>query len=229
MTKKREPQAPRVRPSAVWVNGAEQAAPYPSSPLAVLTSLTLLERVSECDEGSWDRFYAEYSRLIRRYLGAMGFSRDEECRQIIQDVMVFFFESKVRRYDPKRGRFHSYLYGVTRNKAYEWRRRNIARDRLEPFDDTSETKRLDDKDPAPALVRRLEQAERLDRLLKKLEQDGSCNPIHLQAFLLWVVDGCKAEEVARQLGIKENNLYQIKSRIGMRLRQLYEQEVKDGA
>lgn len=56
------------------------------------TQKTLLERVQNGDEISWDEFYRRYTPIIRAAGKGAGFN-DAECCDLVQAVMLKFFSS----------------------------------------------------------------------------------------------------------------------------------------
>ena len=56
------------------------------------TQKTLLERVQNGDEISWDEFYRRYTPVIRAAGKGAGFN-DAECGDLIQTVMLKFFSN----------------------------------------------------------------------------------------------------------------------------------------
>lgn len=112
--------------------------------MAWTTRKSLIERVLDGDEESWDTFYASYSRLIYAIGDRSGLS-PEDCQDMIQDVMRTIFSSRDRfRYDSSAGKFRSYLTGIVKHKVGDlYRSRKGRLLEMEP------EKNDEPKDPRP--------------------------------------------------------------------------------
>lgn len=86
------------------------------------TRLSLLSRVRNTnDHAAWAEFEATYRDLLLRYCRRCGLSAAdaEDVRQI---VLLRLVRALPRfRYDPAAGRFHDWLYRVTRNAIADFR------------------------------------------------------------------------------------------------------------
>ena len=77
--------------------------------MSFTTDVSFLEKISDGDEVSWEKFKEIYSPLIR-YCGHEWGLNAVETDELVQDVMVsFFMGSKTFRYDRSKGKFRSYL------------------------------------------------------------------------------------------------------------------------
>ena len=86
--------------------------------MSLTTNITLLEKITDGDEISWNKFYEIYSPLIRTS-GEQWHLNESECDELVQDVMVNFFKrAKTFRYDRSRGSFRSYLRTIARNSTF---------------------------------------------------------------------------------------------------------------
>lgn len=82
------------------------------------TDLTLLEKIVEGDEISWNRFSEIYSPLIRMCGKDWGLG-EEECDELLQEVLLSFFKaSRGFRYDKSKGKFRNYLRTAVRNQTF---------------------------------------------------------------------------------------------------------------
>lgn len=199
------------------------------------TRATLLERVKQGDDRSWEDFYLFYSRLIVKWCAIFYHEYDPAfCHQVVQSVMIYLHEKGMMAFNPQIGRFHSFLSGVTKIKVYECRRARYAVRGEEDCLSLSESQQNDDYPGNAELGRhlRLKQRDRLVALeragflaesLRKLREDTTLSPVHLRAFAL-LLEGEKPEAVAVGLGLEKNHIYQIKHRMLSRLKQLYEKE-----
>ena len=97
---------------------------YPS------THGSLLERVLNGDEISWDEFYFRYAPVIRAAGRGYRFN-DAECDDLVQQVMVKFFAgAKTFVYRQGEVKFRTYFSKIVRNQAIDMVRGNARRKAL---------------------------------------------------------------------------------------------------
>jgi hypothetical protein len=58
----------------------------------------------------------------------------------------------------------------------------------------------------------------LEEALRRMQSDPAVEPRTLEVFRAYAVEGVDAAEVARRFGLKENAVYQIKNRMGRRIK-----------
>ena len=61
--------------------------------MAWTTRKSLIERILDGDEESWDAFYANYSRLVYAIGEKSGLSADD-CEDLVQEVMRTIFNTR---------------------------------------------------------------------------------------------------------------------------------------
>ena len=179
------------------------------------TSISLLRRLQADDnEAAWERFVELYAPLIFHWSLNHGLNATDAA-DLVQDVLtVLVVKLPEFQYDPGR-RFRGWLRTVTLNKANDFHRRNSVR----PDSDlgeavssvpatTTDVDLFDEAEYRGFLV------ERAMRLMQSAFRDDSW-----QACWKYVVEGMKAADVARELGITTNMVYLAKSRVLARLRQ----------
>ena len=187
--------------------------------MAWTTRKSLIERVLDGDEESWDTFYASYSRLIYAIGGRSGLSPDD-CQDLIQDVMRTIFNNKERfRYDSSAGKFRSYLIGIVKHKVGDFYRShdNYAVDsHLEMGDEPEDpSNRLDmvcDDEWKSHLLN-----VALMELRQKVERET------FDAFQMYVLQELEPKVVAKALAISESSVYVYKNRCVKHLRTIIEQ------
>lgn len=121
----------------------------------------------------------------------------QEVRDLVQDVVVGLFEHdgrELRRWDPKRGRsLDSFVRLVARRRVT----RVLGQRRGNPWAIPSMDPHAIERDDDTALVRRLEERQRLDVLLVALQ--GRMNARDHELFDLLYVQQVEPEEAANQL------------------------------
>ena len=69
------------------------------------TKKTLLKRIQNCDDISWEEFYRIYWPLVRS-IGQTLSLQENDCKDLMQEVMVVLFHGEaLLRYDKKQGKF----------------------------------------------------------------------------------------------------------------------------
>jgi RNA polymerase sigma-70 factor (ECF subfamily) len=202
----------------------EQAESNQGSTDPYSTRSSIFLRIRSADprlrELAWHEFHGRYAPIIAGFARAMGV-RSENVPDIVQDVLLGFYSVSPRFvYDPSKGRFRSYLMTVAANAI----RRTAA----------AHGGALVGSDSLKANSAELERAWReewsrdlLNRALAELRRKYKSSKT-FRAYELYVIEGLPPEEVAKQVGISVDSVYQAKTRInnvlGMRVRQLDEEE-----
>jgi RNA polymerase sigma-70 factor (ECF subfamily) len=196
------------------------------------TSLTLLAKV--CDprnEEAWQRFMKRYHGLIYGHaLRLLGNQADAE--DISGEVLL-----KIARklpdfhYDPAKS-FRGWLSTVVRNACRDWQRRQARTPRCRQladadwrnFPDSASLEKAKERDSmliegiTEDIHRTLENDLGIVRQALKAVQER-VKPQRWQAYWATAMEGRKAAEVARELGLKVNDVFVAKHQIGKVLRQ----------
>ena len=91
--------------------------------LSPSTSTTLLGRIAAGDGVGFAEFERRYAPMIVT-LGQLRRLDDRECAELVQEVLLVFFRKGDRfRFDPKRGKFRTFLGKVVRDAATDIIRR----------------------------------------------------------------------------------------------------------
>lgn len=185
--------------------------------MAMTTSVTLLERITDGDEISWNQFMEIYSPLIRLVGGDWGLSASERD-ELVQDVMINFFKvSRNFRYDKERGRFRSYLRTIVRNCIFA-----IIKKRVRTASEQEEDEFSASVDCAFEEKWDSEWHNHLlGEALKVLSRE--MDPISYQAFHRYAIEGGEPSAVAAELGLSVNAVYVNKCRAMGRLRTIVKQ------
>lgn len=172
--------------------------------MSFTTDVSFLEKISDGDEVSWEKFKEIYSPLIR-YCGHEWGLNAVETDELVQDVMVsFFMGSKTFRYDRSKGKFRSYLQEIAKNKIF-----SLLRKRKGAAAELSENQALidyafDEKWDAEWHSYLCTEAFKL--LEKEMEA------VSFQSFKMYVMEERPPAEVAAKLGISVNAVYINKCR-----------------
>ena len=172
--------------------------------MAFTTRKSLLAKIKEGDEISWDEFYSAYRPLI--LLRGHDFDlKPTEKEDLVQIVMSEIFKgSREFLYDRGKGRFRDYIKKIINNQiARILRRRN------------SQEVPLCDNDFSQINV--LEQAwseEWRAHLMKMamIELKNYVEPVTYQAFMLYGLHRKTSVEAAKFLDISVNAVYIAKNR-----------------
>lgn len=184
-----------------------------------MTTLSMLELAQAHDPSAWQRLVHLYSPLIASWGRRMGLTQ-EDAADVVQEVWRAV-AANLDRFEKTlvKGTFRGWLWAITRNKLHDHFRSRQGRPlaaggtdahvRLqevpdeEPPDDASATP---SDTPAQFLHRALE-------LVRSSFEDRTW-----QAFWRVTIDGHAATDVAGDLGISVESVYQAKSRVLRRLR-----------
>ena len=169
------------------------------------TTETLLKGLAEGNEGRWARFYRGYAPFLEDFVSRKFPLAHEDAEEIVSDTLIDIAKMMpTYRYDKaKKGAFHSLLAKIAQNKAID-RLRKLKRtaEELEKF--AAEPVALSEED-----WRR----EIYNAALRRVMADASILESTKIAFRRHVQLGESAAEVAADLGLEVNALYQIKNRM----------------
>jgi RNA polymerase sigma factor (sigma-70 family) len=187
------------------------------------TRKTLLSRVRSGDAFAWEEFYNTYKGFIwsvaLRLKVAKNFRlSDADIADLIQNVMFDFCKPGKFNFDPAAGiKFRTWLSCVVRNKLLDLVRkktRNRPADVSERFEDVDPDRPFDDI--IEAEWKNFLFSEAMRRLKSEVQ------PATFMAFEM-LMEGQPPHDVGIKLGIKENNVYQIKCRCASRLEQIWKE------
>lgn len=172
------------------------------------TTETLLKGLAAGDQNRWARFYRDYAPWIESTIVKRGLSH-QDAEEVVHDTLVDLVKiMPTYKYDKThKGAFHSLLFRIAQNKAIDRLRksdaeaRKIDRFAAEPLAPTSEDWRR----------------ETLNMALRRVFADPNIAETSKIAFRRHVQLGESAENVARELGLTVNNIYQIKNRLKARI------------
>lgn len=186
-----------------------------------VTSLTLINLAKSADPTAWEILFRLYSPLIRYWLRKSRISPVEED-DLVQEVFRSM-HSGLARFEKKSATdsFRAWMRTITQNKIRDYLKTQANK----PLATGGTTAwRFVQDVPDPDLSDELPESSE-DRLVihEALEIiRREIQPQTFQAFWLATVDGITPSQVAEELGIPLNSVYQAKSRVLRRLRDLLE-------
>jgi RNA polymerase sigma-70 factor (ECF subfamily) len=126
------------------------------------TDYDLLRRAADGERQAFELVYRKYQQVVYRFDRAMT-GRPDVAEDVTQEVFVALIK-ELRRYDPARAGFTTYLYGIARNLSRDrWRR---AQRRL-AFETIGLERRRSADDPHD-LLERAQTAAQVQRALRGL-------------------------------------------------------------
>lgn len=167
------------------------------------TQSSLLERIQQGDEISWNDFYFRYSPVVRCVGAGYRFS-EMECDDLVQQVMLkFFANSKTFVYKKGEVKFRTYFSRIVQSQAIDLYRRNTVQKNL-VMDAPG------NPDPFDAVFMDEWRKAVLDEAKEELRRRVDVKTY--QAFELYGMQHRPAEKVMEVLGISRDSLYAAKSR-----------------
>lgn len=190
---------------------------------STVTSLTLIQKLQQPGhEEAWARLSSRYGPILLAMARRSGCPQDE-CDDLLQETLAVVL-NKFRRgeYEPSKGRLKSWLMGIAVNKLREFRRKRARQNkmRIEPASATGFWDRIPDEHEVSDIFEQEWQANVLSEAL--LEVRRQVDVPTFEAFRLYAVEGRDPGEVAAQLGMAREAVYNCKSRVLARLRRISE-------
>ena len=185
------------------------------------TRISLIERVADPnDQEAWSEFFALYEPVLIAFVRSHSHCRgmDESgVDDLVQTVLIKLFR-KLPEFtlDKARGRFRTYLYQVTSNAIIDAARRRNRQPRAQADLADIPTVRPPDDEWDKSYL-----AAILDRATAELrEQTLSKNPQQWRSFEEQGLKGRPARQVAAELDISVDTVYQNSSRLMKKLHEL---------
>jgi RNA polymerase sigma-70 factor, ECF subfamily len=184
-----------------------------------LTSASLLDRlkVARSDASDWHRFESMYRPLIRCWIARIP-GLGDEIDDVVQEVLLVVVREIPRFVRQREGSFRAWLRRITVNRVRAYRRQRFQQpvaldDQTEGFLD----RMVDSKSDLASKLDKEHDQYVCDALLSAVRPDF--NQSTWDAFQQFAVEGRRAADVARELGVTVNSVVKAKTRILIRLRQ----------
>ena len=181
------------------------------------TSASLLDRVRANDDSAWRRFVRLYSPLVYSWAKRCGL-KNQDAADVLQDVFHAVARSLGQfRRDAGSGSFRGWLWTITRNKV----RDHVRARETEPVGGTDMQHRLQESPEAePESWSEGDDCSRaglIQRATQLIRDDFE--PHTWQAFWRLAVENHAARDIASDLGMTVDAVYQAKARVLRRLRE----------
>lgn len=175
------------------------------------------------DEAAWTRFFDTYAGFVFGIARRRGLA-EADADEIVQQVMGELVNGTgLGTYDRSKGGFRPWLA-----RRVTWRVDNYRRDDEARFAAEAKFAEATAEATAAELETAFEEEWRsavLGEALRRLQAES--NETHFAVFYASVVENLDSETVRRMHGVSADNLYQIRRRLGARMRSLLEEARRD--
>jgi RNA polymerase sigma-70 factor (ECF subfamily) len=182
--------------------------------MSATTRLSLLDRVRDGhDQDAWSEFFAVYKPLLIGYVRSRCRGRDDQAVDEIVQTVFIKLHGVMRTFslDQERGRFRTYLFRVTQNTLTDYQRKGARRKDREPLAGPEPVEPPSGgQDELDQEIQRVIFARVTAQVRAEVEPK---NPNKWRSFELHGMNGRPAKEVADELGIKTDLVYQNSKRV----------------
>lgn len=188
------------------------------------TRSSVLKAVADtANEAAWRRFFDLYAGFVFSIARSKGLN-DTDADDIVQIVFADLARNlPAFTYDRGKGRFRAYLSGLTRwriNDRLRYGKRDVEL-KASFMEEAKACASAADED----FEEREWRAAALEEALRRIKPD--VRPGHYAAFVASAIEGQDTETVARLHGISSDNLYQIRKRLAVKLRETVGQVLEE--
>jgi len=170
--------------------------------------------------GSWSRLYERFGGVILAYARKQGLN-DHSAQDVLQEVMVVLIRCQHGQggYDPKKGTFQQWLWGIIRNRVRCVRRADWKQEPVDPQvgcegEGVNGPRGLPDISPPPQDDEEMDDKgwERaiLEAALERVRASAPAEKFAIFTALL--EENSSPEDPAKRYGITRNNVDAIKHR-----------------
>ena len=180
------------------------------------TRSSVLRAVADTEnESAWNRLFDLYAGFVYSIARSRGLN-DSDADDIVQVV----FADLARKlptftYNSEKGRFRSYLAGLVNwrvmDKLRSWKR--DVELKVDFLEEARAAKTAGDDE----FAEREWQSAAMEEALRRMK--SNVLPEHYAAFVASAVEGQETEAVTKLYGISRDNLYQIRKRLTVKLRE----------
>ena len=186
------------------------------------TTTILLEQLHDSQTDAWKRFTDRFRPPMLGFARRYGLS-DAQAEDAVQNALVSFFEGyQSGQYDRGRGRLRTWLFTLMYQAIRSQRRDDARSPKQAPraIDRTTFFSALPDEASAEQIWQQDWEHHALSTCMNQLRSEVS--PSHFQVFELTTFREVPAAEVAQQLGLSRDAVYQARYRMLKRLEELRE-------
>ena len=190
------------------------------------TRKTLINRLRQTnsDTRSWSEFYDLYWKLVYSVALKAGLS-STDAEDVVQETFLKVSKSiKKFDYDPRKGRFRSWLCLITKQQVANHYRKTSKLPELPAFwNEDPDQPAVEIPDPTnnwEAIWDSEDRKHTLHLALTKLKE--RVNPKHYQIFLAHCIKGMPVKEVTELMQVSANEVYLAKNRVTP----VFEQEIE---
>ena len=188
------------------------------------TRSSVLKAVADTgNEAAWRRLFDLYAGFVFSIARSKGLN-DADADDIVQAVFADLARNLSSfKYNREKGRFRAYLSSLARwrvNDRLRFGKRDVEL-KASFIEEAKAFSRAADED----FEEREWRAAALEEALRRIKSD--VRPAHYAAFVASAVEGQDTETVARLHGISIDNLYQIRKRLTVKLRETVAQVLED--
>ena len=182
------------------------------------TQIDLLAAVRDAgDTRAWSRFYQLYATMVNHFARRLGLP-EADANDVTQEVMVVAHRSlQDDVYDPAKGRFRAWLYGIAKNRARAALRARHRRTRAQGSGRQSGPSLLDqleDRHGEEAAQSVWQQEWRYALLAEALPHvQAHVGENAFRAFTGYAIECRPVQDVAGELGISPSSVYVYKGRV----------------
>jgi len=196
------------------------------------TNPSLLRRAAKGHEPSWMALFQTYQQPVVRFGIRLGL-QEGEAKDVLQETMIDLIRVlPAFEYDPDRGKFRNFVSQIARRKIIKFQKKKKRRATIPLEDDGN------GKGPAVAEREGYEEVCRteaedlrewrvavLESCLVDLKNDSSIASSSFEIFTAYAIEGLKAKEVAERFNTSLSNVYQIRMRFVLRLREMVKERL----
>ena len=181
------------------------------------TRISFIHELTHREPAAWEELDECYRPLIRKWLGRFPLQASD-AEDLTQDVMaVLLRDIQNFHHNGRVGAFRNWLRTTSINLTRNYLRRKGTLEATGASVVYQMLLQLEDRESQAALAFDLEHSRLVvRRLLKSVSKQFE--PITLDIFRMHVIDGVKAAETARRLGVSVASVHTAKSRVLRRLR-----------
>ena len=214
-------RAASVDPIAVCGDHARHPMPW-------ITTTIMLERLHEAQDSAWEELASHFRAPVQAFALRLGLSH-AAAEDVVQSTMLAFLRAyRDGRYDKRRGRLSSWLFGIAYREALR-SIRDGARERQAPGAAGRTTFFSGQPDDDLAQRTWADEWDRhvLDRCMEQARAE--VEPRTFEAFELAAIRSVPAGQVGAELGMSPNAVFVAKHRVLKRIAQLRREYEPEGA